>query len=390
MKTLLIKILTILFFSYNVNSQNASKWYKTYPLIDIEGSWCIYSSKNVDSTLNSRYQLQFDYIQNFQLSSFNSLSKNDSINFPIKDAILGARGNLNGNPILIIDSDLDRSLTDEMIIMLPKLEKDPSIEYSEIYNYSTAFNQNFEITYEKVVDNLIHLKTSNIGFTVNHKYNESTDKLEYVDNFKICFNQKLKFDGSIEGSRVQISCYDYLPWITIVRFHIRTKDFPYQKIDIKTPFRIREDGPLYIIDSVDFINNKFLISNYGQTEKFYYSGESLYSDQIVDTDSITDNYKLIHVWGSWCGPCIRNLPKLIELQKEFTNIEFIGICEERNKEAGMKAASKAGMTWKNIFSPISQSKLNVLSYPTYFLIEKNEVVVRFKNLDEAEKYFRKL
>mgnify|MGYP002152465820 CR=1 FL=1 len=390
MKSTFVKLLIILLSSYSLNSQTVSKWFGTSPILDIEGSLCLYSSKNVDSTLNSRYQLQFDYIQDFQLSSFNFLSKNDSVSFPIKDAIFGARGKLSGNDILLIDSDLDRSLVDEMIIVLPKLVKDTSIEYSEIYTYPTDINQNFEITYEKVIDNLIHQKTSNIGFTVNHKYNETEDRLEYLDKFEICFIQKIKYDGLIDNSRVQISCHDYLPWVTSVRFHIRTKDFPYQKIGIKTPFRIRDGGPLFTIDSVDFINNKFLISEYGRTEKFYFSGESLYSEQIIDTDSITNNYKLIHVWGSWCGPCVRNLPKLVELQKEFTKIEFIGICEEKSKEDGKRAAYKAGMTWKNIFSPIKESNLNILSYPTYFLIEKNEVVVRFKNLEEAEKYIRKL
>ena len=371
-----------------MHSQGKSKWFQTSSFLDIEGSWCLYSSKGLDSTLNSRYQLQFDYIEDFELSSYAYLSDNDSVNFIVKDEVLGARGKINGKEILIIDSDLDRSLIDEMIIILPTLDKDTSIEYSEEFVYRTNFNQNFQMTYEKVVDNLIHQKTTNLGFTVKHRFNSETDKLEYLDKFQICFNQKIKYDGLVGKTRVQISCYDYLPWITSVRFNIRSKDIPHQKVGIKTPFKINNEGPLYSIDSVDFIDNKFLISEYGTSEKFYFTGESLFSEETVDTDSTTNNLKLVHIWGSWCGPCIKNLPTVIKLQKEFSGVEFIGICEERTKSDGENAAKKAGMSWKNIFSPISKSTLNIMSYPTYILLENNEVLARFTKIDDVEKYLK--
>lgn len=382
----IILILVCIFNNESYSQKKISKWYNTSSFVDFQGNECLYSSEAADSTLTSRYQLQLDHIKNVRLSSFDYLANNDSNRTYIKDGIIGARGTLNSNEVLIIDSDMDRSLADEVIIQLPKLERDSSIIYSEEFVYPTDFNQNFQITYEKVIDNLIHQINTNLGFTVDHKYNLKDNKLEYRDRFKICFNQKLTYRGLINSTRAEISCYDYLPWVDIMGFDIRTKDFPYQYIGIKTPFRLKEEGQLFTIDSVDFINNKFLISEFGETEKFYFTGESLFSNEIVSTDSTTNNIKLVHVWGSWCGPCIKNLPKLKKLQNELTNVEFIGICKERSKADGVKAAKKAGIKWKNIFSSFDTSNLNILSYPTYIVLESNEVKGRFNKVEDVESF----
>ena len=135
------------------------------------------------------------------------------------------------------------------------------------------------------------------------------------------------------------------------------------------------------------MNNKILISEY-KVEKFYFSGESLYSEEIVDTDSTSSGIKIVNVWGSWCAPCIKNLPKLVRLKKAHETIEFIGICLDRNKEVAVEAAEKVGMTWKNIFLNAKEKQkiedLNILAYPTYIVLKNNEVIDRFNKVEDVE------
>ncbi|TVZ55669.1 thiol-disulfide isomerase/thioredoxin [Lutibacter sp. Hel_I_33_5] len=51
-------------------------------------------------------------------------------------------------------------------------------------------------------------------------------------------------------------------------------------------------------------------------------------------------YVYIDLWATWCGPCIREIPSLERLEKEYhdKNIEFISISIDNNNRAG---------TWEN-------------------------------------------
>jgi len=66
-----------------------------------------------------------------------------------------------------------------------------------------------------------------------------------------------------------------------------------------------------------------------------FSNEAL-SDTLITLDKtelsfkeVLSKYKnktvLIDFWASWCGDCIKGLPKIAELQKEYTEIEYVFI-----------------------------------------------------------------
>ncbi len=69
------------------------------------------------------------------------------------------------------------------------------------------------------------------------------------------------------------------------------------------------------------------------------------------TTSLSDfkgKYVYIDVWATWCQPCLREIPALKEIEKEYhgKNIEFVSISVDRNK---------AHDTWKKM---IAQKKLS--------------------------------
>lgn len=46
---------------------------------------------------------------------------------------------------------------------------------------------------------------------------------------------------------------------------------------------------------------------------------------------------VVEFWATWCGPCIKNIPHLTELQKEYKDVAFIGVAaSERGDDAKSK------------------------------------------------------
>jgi thiol-disulfide isomerase/thioredoxin len=53
-------------------------------------------------------------------------------------------------------------------------------------------------------------------------------------------------------------------------------------------------------------------------------------------DSFKGKYVYIDVWATWCGPCIREIPSLQKLEKEYhnKNIEFVSISTDEQRRSG--------------------------------------------------------
>ena len=95
---------------------------------------------------------------------------------------------------------------------------------------------------------------------------------------------------------------------------------------------------------------------------------------------------LIDFWASWCGPCRRENPHVVELYKKYKNKGFdvLGVSLDSNKDAWVAAIEKDGLAWKHISDlggwNSSAAKLyGVTSIPRTFLIDKEGKIIA-KNL----------
>ena len=73
----------------------------------------------------------------------------------------------------------------------------------------------------------------------------------------------------------------------------------------------------------------------------------------VTLSKLKGKYVLIDFWGSWCGPCRRANPLMVELygklKEKKANIEFISLaCNERNEEVWKKAIINDKLTWTQL------------------------------------------
>ncbi len=98
-------------------------------------------------------------------------------------------------------------------------------------------------------------------------------------------------------------------------------------------------------------------------------------------------YLYLDFWGSWCKPCIDELPDLIDIyhQIDHTRVEFLGVASDR-PEALRDILEKRNITWPQILSDKDQDIVylyNITGYPTSFLINDEGRIVA-KDLRAAD------
>lgn len=99
----------------------------------------------------------------------------------------------------------------------------------------------------------------------------------------------------------------------------------------------------------------------------------------------------INFWGTWCPPCRRELPDIIEIANEKKDVVFIGITLERTRNAADKVkafAEKQGIPYRLFMGnqDIVTAYGGIPSVPTTFIIDKkgnvNEKLVGMKSKGE--------
>ncbi len=100
-------------------------------------------------------------------------------------------------------------------------------------------------------------------------------------------------------------------------------------------------------------------------------------------------YILLDFWGSWCGPCIEEVPKLKNLHEKFhgkkfkdaTNFDIVSFGVEKDRTRWVSAVQQLGMTaWQNISdfqyldSPIAKL-YGVRVIPTKMLLNTEGVII---------------
>ncbi|MFA5831838.1 MAG: TlpA disulfide reductase family protein [Bacteroidota bacterium] len=107
---------------------------------------------------------------------------------------------------------------------------------------------------------------------------------------------------------------------------------------------------------------------------------------------------LVNFWATWCGPCVRETPDLVELSKEYASqgIAFIGISADRGDDAMdlvSEFVKKYQVTYPIVIDNgnLEEAFGGLRGYPTTFYIDRSgKIVKKMIGMQSKEKFAQEL
>lgn len=113
---------------------------------------------------------------------------------------------------------------------------------------------------------------------------------------------------------------------------------------------------------------------------------------------------MVNVWGTFCHPCIEEMPGLCELSKEYESdrLKVIGICadtveagsyDETNIDKAKSIINATGVTYLNLMPSLELSKGildDIQFYPTTFIIDEEGNVIDIISGAKSKEEWKKI
>lgn len=126
---------------------------------------------------------------------------------------------------------------------------------------------------------------------------------------------------------------------------------------------------------------------------FNIASSNTYDGKPFTTDSWKGKFYLIDFWGSWCVPCIADVPDLKKLRDAHRDqLEVLGIASDKDAP-WRKAVVDHNLDWTQILNGAGDqdfvSRLNVTGFPTKILVAPNGEIV-YRSSGGGESSFQKM
>lgn len=151
------------------------------------------------------------------------------------------------------------------------------------------------------------------------------------------------------------------------------------------------DGNVFLNMGVDYSNQELVLKKMPSDSILFstqvgfnakaFSGKDFISHDSINLQDYLGKYLFLEFWGTWCAPCIEELPNLkyVYENTDRSKIEFLGIAEDSFKSL-KEYLEKDSIPWSQIISEQDNNlveEYGIISFPTSFLInEKGEIIAK--------------
>ena len=122
--------------------------------------------------------------------------------------------------------------------------------------------------------------------------------------------------------------------------------------------------------------------------------EGWMNSEPLSLDKLKGKVVVLDFWATWCGPCIRSIPKTNKLMEKWGDkVVIIGICHPRGSDKMAAVAKKHDIKFPIAIDPGEKTDVSykVNGYPDYFIIDQTgKLVVADCANDEVEAVVDKL
>jgi thiol-disulfide isomerase/thioredoxin len=114
-------------------------------------------------------------------------------------------------------------------------------------------------------------------------------------------------------------------------------------------------------------------------------------------DSVKGKLVLLDFWATWCGPCIKEIPKLKKLYKKYKpkGLEVFSMSIDEDKKDWQRFIKRNNMNWIHVIDIAGWQSSTLAAWhieqiPTMMLLDSNKNVIAYGSVKELEPIVKKM
>lgn len=224
------------------------------------------------------------------------------------------------------------------------------------------------------------------------EHQETKLKISHIPAFGLIYNFPVHYTASMNNHIIQVSNgFESTDFIDITSIIIDAEDSAlvytpielneYLKLDDRIFQNLGVDENKMVLKLKELPKDTSLYSTQIGFRAKPITGKEFTSGQEISLNDYKGKFIFLDFWGSWCTPCIDELPMHVETYNasDKSKIEFLGIAGNDNKKRLSKTIREFNVEWNQILSNEIPDQYGITGYPTSFLLDPDGIIVA-KNL----------